>query len=196
MWFSSTPPREAQLIFCLKLYRHTYISFNSFRNSLSSEKQRGFDNCTGFIYVDCWAKVKPSVPIVSPCWKSLFLERINLGFFTKGLTAYLLLVRNILTIKQIRLLNSKATDLDWHYSRNYQKPPKPPGEIRTTRKFSQNRVIAAKHVTWRWQVESVAVHCTVLPFSVCFKISLIKFSGSIVYLVFSSSKYTFILISY
>ena len=49
------------------------------------------------------------------------------GFFTKGWIAYLLLIRNIWTIKlftnreQIRILNSKSTDLDWYYSRLFGK---------------------------------------------------------------------------
>ena len=44
-------------------------------------------------------------------------------FFTKVITAYLLLIHNIWTIKlfvnrgQIRPLNSKSTDLDWRYSK-------------------------------------------------------------------------------
>ena len=48
-------------------------------------------------------------------------------FFTKGWIAYLFLVRMIFAMKlfvnreQIRLLNSKTTDLDWNYSGHHQK---------------------------------------------------------------------------
>ena len=49
------------------------------------------------------------------------------GFLTKGWIVYLLLIRKIWMIKlfvnreQIRLLNSKTTDLDWYYFKPYQK---------------------------------------------------------------------------
>ena len=47
------------------------------------------------------------------------------GFFTKGWIAYLLLIRKIWMIQlftnreQIRLLNSKSTDLDWYCSKTF-----------------------------------------------------------------------------
>ena len=49
------------------------------------------------------------------------------GFSRKEQIAYLLLIRPFWTIKlfmtrrQIRLLNSKTTDLDWYHSRYYEK---------------------------------------------------------------------------
>ena len=53
-------------------------------------------------------------------WGGVFWLVIFLGMkggFTKGWIAYLLSIHNIFN----KILNSKSTDLDWKYSRPYEK---------------------------------------------------------------------------